>query len=49
MKQENTRARELKDEFAAARDPESPAVLKERIDQLEERIAAIELVTHTKL
>jgi hypothetical protein len=47
--QDNRRDRELKEEFAAARDPESPAVLKERIDQLEERIVSIEHATHTNV
>lgn len=49
MNADNIRDRELREEFAAARNPESPAVLKERIDQLEERILAIEHATHTNV
>jgi hypothetical protein len=38
---------ELQREFAAAEDPESPRVLKRRVDDLELRLAAAERATAT--
>lgn len=43
MNIENERDAELQREFAAAEDPESPRVLKRRVDDLERRIGEIEL------
>jgi len=40
---------ELRDEFVAAEDPESPRALKRRIDDLEQRLANIEHATHTNI
>lgn len=49
MKIENERDAELQREFASAEDPESPRVLKRRIDNLEQRLANVEHATHTNI